>query len=157
MIHKLDLQLAEKILQKARKSPRKRAIHCFHDPHDTLQRMINAGLSDSYVRPHKHENPDKLEIFYIVKGIAAIVIFGDDGKITESVTLDENGPVKVAEIPPRIWHCFVIISSEAVLYEVIEGKYDQETHKKFASWAPEEDSEESKKYPDDLKKKISSL
>ena len=88
MLKKSNLKLTEKLLQKARGSTRKRVVHCFHNPDDTLQRMINAGLSDSYFRPHKHENPDKLEIFSILEGVAAVIIFDDNGKIVESVTLD---------------------------------------------------------------------
>jgi cupin fold WbuC family metalloprotein len=120
--------------------------------------MINAVLSDSYLRPHKHENPDKLEIFSILKGVAAILIFDDSGKIIECVKLEENGKTKIVETPPRTWHTFVVLSPEAVLYEIIEGKYNANTNKKFASWAPDEENlEEAKKYLNKLKIEINQI
>lgn len=157
MLKKLDISLIEKILQKARESPRKRAIYCFHNSDENLQRMINAGLSDTYVQPHKHENPDKLEIFSILKGIVSILIFDDNGKIIDSVTLDENGHVKLVEIQPKTWHTFVILSDEAALYEIIEGKYDSKIHKNLAPWAPEENFEEAKIFLKELKNKLNFL
>lgn len=147
MVKKIDLSLIKNTLQKARESGRKRAIHCLHNPEERVQRMVNACLYDTYITPHKHENPDKLEIFSILKGIVAILIFDDNGDILDSVILDENGSTRIVEIPPKTWHSFVVLSSEAVLYEVIDGKYDPKTHKKFAPWAlKEEGIEENKKY-----------
>lgn len=158
MIKKLDTWLIEKTLQEAGKSERKRANYCFHSPNETLHRMINAGLCDTYVRPHKHENPDKLEIFLILKGTVAVVMFDDNGKITESIKLDENGDIKAVEIPPKTWHTFIILSKEAALYEIIEGKYDAKTHKQFALWSPkEENHKEVRKYLNGLKNKIEAL
>ncbi|MBW2982187.1 WbuC family cupin fold metalloprotein [Candidatus Woesearchaeota archaeon] len=141
MLNKINNELINQVLEKAENSPRKRAVHCFSKPEDKIQRMINAGLKDTYVRPHKHENPDKLEIFLILKGKAAVLIFDDDGKITDSVILDENN--QIVEIPSKKWHSFIILSEKAALYEIIGGPYDPETHKRFAPWAPEEDTEES--------------
>lgn len=158
MIKKIDKLIIEKTLQEARKSPRRRAIYCFHNSEDTLQRMINAGLSNTYARPHKHENPDKLEIFVILKGKVAIILFDDTGKIIYNIILEDKGQNKAFEIPPKVWHSFIILSNEAVLYEVIEGKYDPKTHKNFAEWAPaEENIEESKKYLEEMKNYINKI
>jgi cupin fold WbuC family metalloprotein len=151
----IDIKLIGEVLERARNSARKRDLYCLHEKNDTLMRMINAGLSDTYVQPHKHENPDKLELFLILKGAAAVLTFDDKGNIKDHAILDENGKTKGFEIPPRTWHCFVILSKEAALYELVEGRYDQKTHKKFAPWAPaEENKEESRKYLDKLKSQI---
>ncbi len=152
---KIDISLIGNTLQKARESPRKRAVYCFHNSEERLQRLINACLYDTYVIPHKHENPDKLEIFVILKGRVAVFIFDDKGEISESVILDENGHNKTVEIPPKTWHSFIVLSPEAVLYEIIDGRYDPKTHKKFAPWAPmAENTEETRKYLNWLRKEI---
>ncbi len=155
MLKKIDAALIESALKKARASERKRFLHCIHNTEDRLQRQINAGLKDTYVIPHKHENPDKLEIFYIIKGKVAVLTFEDNGNIKEAVILDETGPIKAVEIPPKTWHNFVILSDEAALYELIDGHYDPKTHKKFAPFAPKEgDKEETKKYLNKLREEI---
>lgn len=149
MLNKINNKLINETLEKARNSPRKRAVHCFSKPEDKIQRMINAGLKDTYVRPHKHENPDKLEIFSILKGKVAILMFNDNGEITDSFVLDAEN--KAVEIPPKTWHSFIILSDEAALYEIIDGPYNPETHKQFAEFAPEEGTEEAINYLNKLK------
>jgi len=157
-MQKIDNQLIEEILKKARASPRKRALHCLHKPDSNIQIMINACLQDTYVTPHKHENPDKKEIFCVLRGKGAIIIFDDSGKIKEKTILEEGGTVKAAVIPPRTWHSLVILSPEAVFFELLEGRYDPQTHKQFAPWAPtEENKEEAKKYLQKLKEQIRGL
>jgi len=150
---KVSEGLIKEVLQEARESSRKRAMHNLHEPDDTLQRMVNAGLADTYIPPHKHEDPDKLEIFIILKGKVGVIVFDDNGDVKEAIVLGEEN--KIFEVPARTWHCFVVLSEEAVLFEIIEGKYDAKTHKKFASWAPEENSEGAREYLEKLKNKFS--
>ena len=40
------------------------------------------------------------------------------------------------------------------MYEIKEGPYNPDTDKKFANWAPEEYTDESKIYLDKLKKAL---
>ena len=43
-------------------SPRLRLNHNFHDDlADPINRMLNALEPGTYLQPHKHENPDKLD------------------------------------------------------------------------------------------------
>ncbi len=153
MIKKIDESIITSNLEKALKSDRKRSIFCLHDENDTLQRMVNTCLKGTYVRPHKHENPDKLEIFLMLTGKVAIFIFDDSGKIKETIALNSKGPVFGIEIPPKTWHSFVVLSKNASMFEIIEGKYESKSHKAFPSWAPEEGNvKESKRYLEFLKK-----
>jgi cupin fold WbuC family metalloprotein len=146
----IDPQLISDLTEQAKKEPRKRAMHCIHEPDDVLQRMINVCIKGTYVVPHKHENPDKVELFAILEGRAAILTFTDDGKVKESVILDADNGNKVIQIPPRTWHNMVVLSDHAVFFEIIEGKFDPNTHKTFASWAPAEYTKESEAYLKDL-------
>ncbi len=139
---RLDRALIEATLARARVSPRRRANHCFHAPDERLQRMVNAALRGSYFQPHRHKDPDKLEIFTILTGRALALLFEDDGRVAETILLSaepgDEGAALQAEIPPGAWHSLAILSPEAVLYEVIDGHFDPRTHKRFAPWAPSE-------------------
>jgi len=134
----IDKDLVARVLSKARQSPRLRANHCFHRPEERLQRMVNAALYGSYFAPHRHDAENKREIFTILSGRAAVIEFSDQGEIEDKVLVEAGpGPWQV-EIPPRTWHTLIVLSPEAVLYEVIDGHYDAATHKRFAPWAPPE-------------------
>ena len=159
--NKLNEALIADVLARARQSPRLRANHCFHRTGDRLQRMVNAALAGSYFAPHRHQDPDKLEIFTILRGSVMIVSFRDDGEISDQVLLaagddgPEAGSYLQVEIPPRTWHSVVVLSPEAVLYEIIDGAYHPATHKRFASFAPpESDSPGSGAYLRDLLRRL---
>jgi cupin fold WbuC family metalloprotein len=141
--HRLDASLMEATLARARQSPRRRANHCFHAPGDRLQRMVNAALRGSYFQPHRHKDPDKLEIFTILMGRALVISFDNAGMPTDVALLsadpeDAGKSARQVEIPPGAWHTLAVLSDEAVLYEVIDGHFDPATHKRFAPWAPSE-------------------
>jgi cupin fold WbuC family metalloprotein len=100
--------------------------------------MLNAGMRDTYVAPHVHDHPRKLEIFVILRGSVAVVAFDKDGNLADCVVLSDKGPVRATEIPAGTWHSFVVLTRFAVVYELVDGRYDPRTHKRFASWAPAE-------------------
>lgn len=125
------------LLMEAQASPRRRAIYRFHEHHEPVQRMINAILPGSYVQPHKHEDPDKVELFSILRGRLAVLRFNDLGSVTQVIFLDAAGPINVIDIPPRVYHCLIALEPSASL-EIIQGPYEAATHKKPAPWAPDE-------------------
>ncbi len=107
--------------------------------------MLNAVEPGSYVQPHKHENPDKREVFILLRGKMAVVFFDDDGNITENLILDNKENYGV-EIPPAVWHTIIALERGTVVYEVKDGPYSPSDDKNFASWAPKEDEKESADY-----------
>jgi cupin fold WbuC family metalloprotein len=133
------------LMRQAAESPRKRAIFRLHEHEEPLQRMVNALLPGTYVTPHKHENPDKVELFSILVGRLACVQFSEQGDIQEVIVLDAEGDVRVVDIPPRVYHSIVALAPSAAL-EIIQGPYEAATHKKFAPFAPLEDSAEAAAY-----------
>jgi len=132
-------KLITELSKKAKTSIRKRYNYNFHkDRRDYLQRFLNAVKPDTYVRPHKHENPDKIEIFLILKGRVLILEFDDKGQIIDNLILDFEKGGKGVEIPPKTWHSIIVLEEDSVLYEIKEGPYVKETDKIFAKWSPEE-------------------
>ena len=135
-----DAQIA-RTADAAAASPRRRMNHDFHEAHEVVQRMLNALRDDSYVRPHRHADPDKVELFMALQGRFLVLTFDDRGGVTGHAVLDPAGPVRGAEIPPRTWHALLALDPVAVALEIIQGPYDPATHKTFAAWSPE-DAEE---------------
>jgi cupin fold WbuC family metalloprotein len=147
----IDEKLITNVSLQAKKSLRKRQNYNFHETLDAkLQRMLNAIEPSTYVRPHKHENPDKVESFVILKGRVLIVEFDDSGSIESTAVLSFTDGVYGVEIPPRTWHTIISLESGTVVYEIKEGPYSPLNDKDFASWAPEENSSDCDLYIKDL-------
>lgn len=140
----------------ASSSPRRRAIVRYHEHAEPVQRMLNAISPESYVRPHRHADPDKVEIFVALAGRALVLSFDDDGRVRGFVVIDAAGPVRGAEIPARTWHSVVALRPATVLYEVIEGAFSPATHKSYAPWAPAEGSPEAAAFQEALLSRLRS-
>jgi cupin fold WbuC family metalloprotein len=109
---------------------------------------------DTYVQPHKHENPDKREAFIVLRGSFLIVQFDESGNITDHVVMGGKQGIYGLEIPPRTYHTLISLEEGSVLYELKDGPYIQQTDKIFASWAPQEGSALANAYNADLLKKV---
>jgi len=143
----IDRNILEALSAKAKTAPRKRInLDLHYGAHDVLQRLLNAMEPDTYVRPHKHDTPDKREVFIVLEGSIAIVIFDDEGNIEKHVVLDREKGVYLAEIPPKKWHTLICLQENTVMYEIKDGPYDAYTDKHFAAWAPEENTPEAETY-----------
>ncbi len=141
--------------EKAKSSSRRRMNFNFHKADAaTLQRMLNAMEPGTYIQPHKHENPDKVEAFFVLRGRMLVVEFDDDGNIIEHIILDAKSGNYGAEIAPRTWHTVISLESGSVAYEVKDGPYDVAVDKNFAPWAPTEGGEKCTIYIDGILKKI---
>lgn len=149
MIQVISKELIEQTKQAARNSERKRAIYKFHKETDSLQRMINVLLNGTYVQPHRHANPAKLEHFLILEGEVACVEFKENGSVDTVIWMRPDTTTGVYILPGTI-HSLVCISKEAVLSEIIEGAYNPQTHKEFMKFAPQENTPESHQYLNNL-------
>lgn len=134
-----------RLIDEAAHTPRQRTIYRLHEHYEPVQRMINALVPGTYTPPHKHENPDKVELFIILTGRIACLRFDEEGAVVQVCVLDAEGPVQVVDIPPRTYHALVVLEPSAVV-EIIQGPYDAATHKQFAPWAPAEDSADAPIY-----------
>jgi cupin fold WbuC family metalloprotein len=154
---KIDGALIEELAGKAEDSKRKRINYNFHkELSDTLQRMLNVMEPGTYIRPHKHEDPDKREAFILLQGRAVVIEFDDNGEITDHVFLDPVLGRFGVEIPERTWHTIIVLEPHSVIYEVKDGPYSSIDDKNFAPWAPEEYTPETKEYNSKLLEKLTS-
>lgn len=138
------LEIDDLIFQ-AKNSKRKRTIFRLHEHHEPVQRMVNAMIPGTYIPPHKHENPDKVELFSILKGSVAVLQFSNTGSLEVVIRLEAKGNTKIVDIPPRTYHTLIPLEPSALL-EIIQGPYDADTHKRLASWAPDENNRKANDY-----------
>lgn len=128
-------QLSNQALQ----SKRLRKNFNFHtEASDVLQRMLNAIEPGTYVQPHKHESPDKREVFIVLRGRVLVVEFTSQGDIASHVVLDHSTGHFAVEFAPGIYHAMYSLQTGTVVYELKDGPYSPADDKHFASWAPRE-------------------
>lgn len=141
----------EELSQKAVDAPRRRMNLNHHDDlADPINRMLNAFEPGTYVQPHKHENPDKREVFILLKGSLLVVFFDNDGNPTEFILLDREKGNFAVEIAPGTWHTIIALETGSVVYEVKDGPYSPLDDKNFASWAPKEGDKDCSAYLESL-------
>lgn len=151
MVKVIDRNIIEETSERAKCSDRQRMNHNFHQLTDRIQRLLNAIEPGSYIRPHRHSNPDKTEIFLILGGMGAVVIFDEQGDIREIHCLDADGDKLGVEIPPGIWHTVLSLREGTVFFEVKDGPYIETMDKDFANWAPSpKDARAAKRYMQNL-------
>ena len=137
----IDQALIDQKAQDARESLRQRDIHVLHTgDEDTLQRMLNAMQPGTYVTPHRHLTIPKAEGLLVLQGSLGFVRFEDDGRYDEQnfIHVDPRRGVFGVDYRAGVWHTFVVLEPDTVVFEVKPGPYDAATDKEFAPWAPAE-------------------
>ena len=144
-------ELVSTTLEHSRTSPRGRVIQPFHKTaSDPLHRMLNAVQPGSYIRPHRHLDPPKAEAWILLRGAAAFFTFEDDGRVRDCVHLDAKGDLFGVDLVPGVYHSFIALEPDTVLYEVKTGPYSELTDKAFAPFAPAESAPEATAYMESL-------
>lgn len=156
---KITDDLIKSVSEKAKSSPRKRINYNFHRSYDEpLQRLLNAAEPGTYIQPHKHEDPDKTEVFIILKGSVVVVEFDDAGNVIDHAVLDgaasSDKTARAVEISPKAWHTFITLKPGSVLYEAKDGPYNKAVDKNFAPWAPREGDEGCAVFNDNVLAKL---
>lgn len=126
---------------KAAANPRRRANLNLHgDDSALLHRFVISMCDDSYVRPHRHREPHKLEMATMLAGAMDWIFFDEQGRVTQRVRVDAQGPVRAVEVPPGVFHGVVPVTPSGAFLEVKQGPYVAASDKEFAPWAPAEGS-----------------
>lgn len=119
-----DAVLVEFLKEKACTTPLRRARLCAHptpeaDQHD----MVIASHRDTYVTPHRHRS--KSESFLIVEGEADILLFSEDGVLTDVIAMAAPGAGKpfYYRMPQDQFHSLRIRSEVLVFVEASKGPF----------------------------------
>ena len=145
--------LIDQKAQDARASNRQRDIHVLHTGNeDTLQRMLNALQPGTYVTPHRHVAVPKAEAVVVLRGSLGFVRFENDGTYHPEnfVYINPRQGVYGVDYRAGVWHTFIALEPDTVVFEVKPGPYDAATDKEFAPWAPAEGNAAAVKYLTDL-------
>jgi len=144
-------ELVRQAIEQSRISPRKRIILPFHkDAESPLHRMLNALQPYSYIRPHRHLHPPKAESVVVLRGSVLCFLFSPAGRVEEVHTLAAGSANFGIDSEPGVYHTFLALARDTVLFEAKPGPYLQSSDKDFAAWAPAEGSPEAQTYMDYL-------
>lgn len=138
-IRRIDQALLDRVTSEAARHARLRMNHNFHRHEEPVQRLLNAVEPGSYVRPHRHHDPPKWEMFVCLRGRGAALVFDDDGRIAEIHRLDPAHGDYGVEIPAGVWHSIVSLSPGSVFLEIKEGPFEPKHAGVFAPWSPAPD------------------
>lgn len=138
-LRRIDQALLDRVTSEAVRHPRLRMNHNFHQHEEPVQRFLNAVEPGSYVRPHRHVDPPKWEMFVCLRGRGAAVVFDETGRITEVHRLDPTQGAYGVEIAAGAWHSIISLASGSVFLEVKEGPYEPKHAGVFAHWSPAPD------------------
>ena len=143
----------EKYLENAKLSIKKRYPKILHKTGDKFNQVFNFMMKNSYMQPHLHPGPEKIEHIHILKGEIATIFFNEEGQINEFTILKPGG-IELVKVPAFTWNTYVVLTEKAVTYETMMGIYDIKTWKNFANWTPKESSKNSFSYLKSLKNSV---
>jgi cupin fold WbuC family metalloprotein len=146
-------ELLQEVSKQAGTSERLRKNHNLH-PSDgsRCHRLLNAIEPSSYIRPHRHLDPEKDEGFILMSGRLGIILFSDTGEVTETVVLSHESGNLAADVPHGVFHTAVSLMSGTVFYEAKAGPYLPLTEAEAAPWAPPDGDGSVPSYQEQLRR-----
>lgn len=136
-------------------TPRQRVRVCAHqDPDSSLHEMMIVLGADGYVQPHRHHG--KQESLHVIEGQARLVLFDDQGEITEQIRLGPFGSDACwyYRIGEPVFHTVIPETATFAFHETTLGPFQREDTE-TAAWAPNEGPVESwSEYHNELKRKL---
>lgn len=145
-------ELLARMTGEALNSPRLRKNHNLHPTDQSrCHRLLNAMEPASYIRPHRHLDPEKDEGFIVMNGSLGIITFSGDGTVTETVHLSLANGNRAADIPHGTYHTAISLETGTVFYEAKAGPYLPLTDDEKAPWAPEEGDPSARTYLERLR------
>lgn len=125
--------------KEAANSPRLRKNLNFHASNEAqCHRLLNALEPGTYVQPHCHLDPQKEETLVVLKGRFGVLIFDENGNVTQSLVLSPNTEHFGITIPVGVFHSMVGLEAGSVFFEAKAGPYVPIAAAEKASWAPAE-------------------
>ncbi|WP_295383832.1 WbuC family cupin fold metalloprotein [uncultured Thiodictyon sp.] len=141
-----DTLLAQ-VSGEAQASPRQRKNYNFH-PSDASRcnRLLNALEPCTYIRPHRHLDPEKEELMVLLRGRMGMIFFDEAGQVTETALLAVGSDAFGIDIPAGQYHSLVCLASGTVFLEAKAGPYRPLLPEELAPWAPAEQAAEAAGY-----------
>lgn len=147
--------LLNQLSDQAATAPRLRKNFNLHPANESrCHRLLNAVEPASYIRPHRHLDPEKDEAFILMSGRLGIIQFSDDGEIAECVILSHEDGVLAVDVPSGVFHTAVSLEPGTVFFEAKAGPYLPLTESECAAWAPPDGDADVVRYLEYLKMQL---
>lgn len=133
----VDASSIEMLVREAASNPRRRIRLCAHSGvEDAVHEMVIVHEQSCYVRPHKHIG--KSESFHVITGEVDVVLFDDDGKVTDVFPMGPfaSGRPFFYRIAEPLFHTLLIRSPYLVFHETTMGPFRRD-QTSYAPWAPD--------------------
>jgi cupin fold WbuC family metalloprotein len=132
----IDQKLFNSLTAQAKASPRKRKNFNFHQTDNEIcHRLLNALEMDSYI-----------QTLIVVRGKLGAIFFDDVGNVTHKVVIEAGGENVGLHTPSGVFHSFVALAPNSVIFEAKAGPYVPVGDNEKASWAPTENSPDAQAY-----------
>jgi cupin fold WbuC family metalloprotein len=152
MLKKYSSEDLQALTLKAQNSERLRTNLNIHEaPDAAVQRLFLAFEPDTYIRPHRHPEAHKWELFIVLQGELELLIFNDGGDIVERTMLSPDA-TRVVEIPPGTWHSYLCREPGTIALEVKQGEYLPTKEHDFLPMSPAENTPQAVTYYQSMKK-----
>ena len=146
-------ELLSQLAASALKLPRLRQNHNLHPSNQArCHRLLNAMEPASYIRPHRHLDPEKDEGFILMSGSLGIITFSNDGAVAETVLLSPATGNRAVDIPHGVYHTAVSLETGTVFYEAKAGPYLPLADDEKAQWAPDDGDPSAQEYLEQLRR-----
>lgn len=138
-------RMLDDLIARAGETTRLRTNYNIHESlSDPVQRLFVAAGRHSYFRPHRHVG--KSEFAIVLRGLFDVILFDDDGVVTERTAIGPDTGILGLEIPADQCHTWIPMAEQSLFFEVKQGPYDPSTSLVFAPWSPEEGSDQVKEF-----------
>ena len=120
----------------ASKNEKKKFRTCLHfNELDDVHEMFIIHCKETYVRPHKHIG--RYESLHILEGVGTVIMFSDDGEITQVETVgDISSPYPFYYyMRGAIYHTILIQTDFLIFKETTQGPFNPEDTI-YPVWAP---------------------
>ena len=135
----LSFQQLDGLSAQAQVSPRMRMNANMHDDlSDGIQRLAIAMEPGTVIRPHRHGHT--WELLTALRGRFVVLLFSDEGVITQRVVLGEDCAVQ--ETPAGVLHGVLSLDTGGVIFEVKRGPYQVIAASDFAPGYEKDDSQQ---------------
>jgi cupin fold WbuC family metalloprotein len=149
----IDQKLLDEVSAEAVGSARRRKNRNFHVNNEApCHRLLNAIEPDSYIPPHRHQDPAKDESIIVLRGRLGIVFFDERGQVSQTASLETGGSAVGVDIPHGCYHSVLCLTPGSVFFEAKAGPYAPLLPEEQAPWAPGEGNAGAPEYLASLRK-----
>ena len=126
----------DKLAGEAAAAPRRRKNANLHaEGSYPCNRLFNALMADTYIRPHRHAAESKDETVVVLRGKMGLVEFDAEGNVLGKWTV---GPGETADVPHGAFHGWCVLEDGTVFFEAKAGPYEPITPDEWGTFAPAE-------------------